>query len=482
MDVRERKVLQVYIKRLMNLIEMHYMQHGIVVRLKLLKIIGNYERIIFQFIVKPGTKVKLIFDRAHDIQTALRIPLFKPFWNHPVICLAVSMYPFQQNSLIKMLTSRAFKQSRMFLPVALGYDMKCEMFFMDLAASPHVMYGGATNSGKSVGLKCLILSLLAKNSVRQVNLILIDVGTDTMESFDGVPHLSCPIVKNIRTGLLVIGTLVEEMERRKDFTSDELRKLPALICIIDEYVSFISDAEKEGLSKALGEAVSLLLQRGRHAKIHLVLAAQNPKSKYMQADTSNITTRIAFKCDNHYTSINILGRTGAENLTGNGSMLFKSNKYPEPIQLQGAFISDDDIRHIISQIKMSHYDMENKFQISNMDEQTPEPQMPMVIASIHPSAKQREEKELADVIMWSLRCRTVSANQMQKSFHMGNKAYEIINKLCEMGLVSEKFANQPREVIVRSADDIPPETVSLLERNGYTLEQVEETLAEQEEC
>lgn len=471
-----------HIKKLMNLIEMHYRHHGIVVRLELLKVIGNYERLIFRFIIKPGTKVNLIFERAHDVQTALRIPLFEPFMNHLSICLAVSKYPFKQNSLMKMLSSHAFQKSRMLLPIALGYDMKCEMFFMDLAMSPHVMYGGATNSGKSIGLKCLILSLLARNSVRKVNLILIDVGTDTMEPFEGVPHLSCPIVKDVQTGCRVISSLVAEMERRKDFTDDELRKVPALICIIDEYISFISDAEDDGLSEDLGTAISLLLQRGRHAKIHLVLAAQNPKSKFMKADTSNITTRMAFRCDNHYTSATILGKKGAESLPGKGAMLFKSNEYPDPIQLQGAFISDNDIMHIVSRIKMSHHDIENKFQIVNMEDQNSSPQIPVDIASDHPSARQKEEKVLADIIIWTLKRNNISANQVQECFRMGNKAYAIADKLCEMGLVSEKFANQPREVLVHSTNDLSPEIVSLLECHGYAMEQIEEAFTDKEEC
>ncbi len=468
------------IKKLMNLIEIHYMYHGIVVKLKLIKVIGNYERMIFQFIVKPGTKVNLIFERAHDIQTALQIPLFEPFMNGLAICLAVSKYPFKQNSLVKMLSSQAFRRSKMLLPVALGYDMKYEMFFMDLAMSPHVMYGGATNSGKSIGLKCLILSLLTRNSVQKVNLILIDVGTDTMELFEGIPHLSCPIVKDVPTGIHAINSLVAEMEHRKGLTNDELRKLPALVCIIDEYISFISDARED--SEDLGTAISLLLQRGRHAKIHLILAAQNPKSKFMKADISNITTRMAFRCDNHYVSAIILGKKGAESLPGKGAMLFKSNEYPNPIRLQGAFILDNDIRHIVSQIKISEHIMENKFQISNMVEKNLGSQIPTDITPLHPTAKQREEKVLADIIMWSLKRDNISANQVQEYFHMGNKAYAIVDNLCKMGLVSEKFSNQPRKVLAHSTNDISPEVVNFLERYGYTMEQIEKTFADKEEC
>lgn len=116
------------IKKLISLIEMHYRCHGIAVQLKLLKVIGNYERMIFRFIVKPGTKVNLIFERAHDVQTALQIPLFEPFRNSLAICLAVSKYPFRQNSLVKMLSSQTFQKNKMLLPIALGYDMKYEMF------------------------------------------------------------------------------------------------------------------------------------------------------------------------------------------------------------------------------------------------------------------------------------------------------------------------------------------------------------------
>lgn len=305
---------------------------------------------------------------------------------------------------------------------------------MDLAASPHIMYGGATNSGKSIGLKCLILSLLTRNPARKANLILIDVGTDTMELFEGVPHLSCLIIKDVRTGIHAINSLVSEMERRKSFTDGELRKLPALICIIDEYISFIADTGEEGLSEDLGTAISHLLQRGRHAKIHLVLAAQNPKNRFMKADISNITTRMAFRCDNYHTSVTILGKKGAESLPGKGAMLFKSNEYPE-----GAFISDNDIKNILFRIKMSKHDIENKFEIGSMKEQNSVPQISLDITSVLPSAKQNEEKLLANIIIWSLKRDNISANQVQEYFRIENKAYAIVNKLCEMGLVTEKW-------------------------------------------
>lgn len=470
------------INKLINLIELHYRHHGIVVRLKLLKVIGNYERMIFRYIINPGTKVNLIFERAHDIQTALQIPLFEPFWNGLAVCLAVSKYPFKQNSLIKMLSSPAFKRSKMLLPLALGYDMQCEMFFMDLAASPHILYGGATNSGKSIGLKCLILSLLTRNPVSKVNLILIDIGTDTMELFEGVPHLSCPIIKDVGAGIHAINALIMEMEHRKSLTDDELRKLPALICIIDEYISFISDTEEDGTSKDLGAAISLLLQRGRHAKIHLVLAAQNPKNGFMKADISNITTRMAFRCDNYHVSATILGKKGAESLPGKGAMLFKSTGYPNPIQIQGAFIPDNDIMHIVSQIKMLTFDTENKFQITNVEGQSQNPQISDDVNSSHTSAKLKEEKMFADIVIWSLKRDTISAEQIQKHFHIGKKAYAIVDKLCEMGLASEKFANQPRKVLSHSVDDMSQEIMGLLARHSYTPAQIEEIFSDKEEC
>ena len=463
------------IKELIRTIEKHYRCHGVNIKLTLQSAVKNCRRYIFQIRLKPGTKINLVFDRASDIGMALQLPLFQPFRDGSSICLAVSKSNVTQNSLLKMLTSLMFRRSRYFLPVAIGYNMRGEMVFADLAEMPHAMYAGTTNSGKSIGLICLILSLIIKRPVKDVNLILFDIGAKTLEPFNDIPHLSYPIIKDADTGIYVIKALVKEMETRIGLDKAELRNLPAIVCVIDEYVSFINNIESKKQAQKLADGISNLLRRGRHAKIYMVLSTQAPTLKNMKVDIGNITTRMAFKCAKYHNSITILGEGGAERLPGKGAMLFQSNDYPNPVYLQGAYISEDEVDRLVDYIKSAEHDLSSKFLIPEYD---PSEQIVQEIEDFEDSDDLHDRtKELADIIMWILERDNVSASQIMNRFSMGNRAYDIVEKLFEMGLITEKFANQPRTVLPRSVENLSEAVVKLLESCGYLREDISNAIS-----
>lgn len=458
------------IKKIAHKIEEHYLYHGVHIKLKLLAKADTSGRLIFRIVLKPGTKANLIFERASDIQMALQMQLFQPFRDGLTLCLAVSKNNVIQNSLMLMLKSRMFWQSRYWLPIAIGYDMRHEMVFDDLAKMPHDMYAGSTNSGKSMGLICLISSLIIKQPVRNVNLLIFDIGANTLGVFNEIPHLSYPIVKDNATGIYVITRLVAEMEERITLSSDELRNLPAVICVIDEFVSFINNINDKKQSKRLADDISDLIRRGRHAKIHMVISTQDPVLKNMQIDLGNVTNRLAFQCAKYHNSIAILGESGAEKLTGKGAMLYKSSEYPNPIHLQGAYISNDEVTGLIEYVKAAEYDSGNKFVIPKLNES----ELPIQICEGVEEVCDGRDEEFARIIIWVLGRERISANQLKQQFPMGNRANNIIERLCKMKIVSEKFANQPRKVMPVCSDDLSPEIVCLLERYGYDIEYIEE--------
>lgn len=457
-------------KKLMQKIVRHYSCHGIHIKLILIAVVGNGERFIFHIKLKPGTKESMIFDRASDIRTALQLPLFQPFKDGLNICLAVSEKPFTQNSLWKMLTSQKFRESKDWLPIALGYDMRCGMIFDDLGKMPHALYAGATCSGKSIGLVCLILSLIFKQPVSKVNLLLFDVGANTMEPFEGIPHLSHPIVKETMMGIHVISSLLDEMERRIELSHEELRKLPAVVCVIDEYVSLIANIQEKKLSHYLANSISNLLRRGRHAKIHMVLATQDPTIKNMKVDVGNITARMAFMCAKYNNSITVLGEGGAEKLPGKGSMLYKSNAHPNPIHLQGAYMSPDEVKRLVARIKSADHDVSNKFLIPEIVPQV----LPQTSESLDdaPIIESRKRNELVDIIMWVLERNTVSASQIRHQFSMGNRVNDIIDRLFEMEIVSGKDANKARKVLPQSVESIPAKATEILAKNGVSMDEI----------
>ncbi len=453
-------------------IERHYNSHGVALKIIKCEIIRGGERYIYTIKLKPGTKESLIFDRAQDIRTALQLPLFQPFREDLLIYIAVSERPSTENSLQKMLENREFHGKGLWLPIALGYDMKGSMCFADLAKFPHSLYGGATNSGKSVGLQSLIVSIVAKQPVNKANLVIIDTGASDLDLFNPLPHLSCPIVKDIETAVKVMLALTSEMKRRAIMPNDELRLLPAIICIVDEYVSLITSMGNTKERKVLTDSISNLLRKGRHSKIHMVLATQESAKQDMLINCNSLNARMAFACSDFYSSRSILGEGGAEKLPGKGAMLFKSLEQPKPLCLQGAFISTEDIKRLILRINSATHNFNNKFVIRESDA----PQIPIVETDVVAQKRLTDNKELSDIIMWALGRKNVSALQIIEQFHMGNRAYDIVDDLCNMGIVGCQFANQPRKVIPQNIEDLSSETLVFLECHGYVSEYIEETI------
>jgi len=462
-------------KKMARKFEKHYASHNAVVKLELLELIGNGERLIFDVKISKGTKESLVFNRASDIRTALELPLFQPFKEGVHIRLAVSERPVTENSLWKMLKSPVFHTRGIWIPIGLGYDLRGKMCFDDLAKFPHALYGGATNSGKTVGLRNLLVSIAVKRSVERVNLIIVDTGASGLDLFDPLPHLSCPIVKDEKTAVRVLFSLIREMERRITLTKDELRLLPAIVCVVDEYISLISkigDGEKYLIS-----AISNLLRRGRHAKIHMVLATQECAKQDMLINRTNLNARMAFACSDFYSSRNILGESGAENLTGKGAMLFKSPRLRNSVYLQGAYMSTEEIGQLIASITSAVHDFSNKFVVPEVDLLQSQPPQNQVWTSENmdnKTSKLNSDKELAGIIIWALGRKTVSALQIKKQFQMDKRADAMVDELFKMNLISEKYSNQPRKVLPTCYDDLSAEVVSFINHHGYSEEQIRE--------
>ena len=453
------------IVKLRHKVEKHYEMHGAPIKVISTEPVRNGERFIFTVKLKAGTKESLIFDRAADIRTALQVPLLQPFKDNMTIKIVISCRPTVENSLCKMLLSPTVRRSDKMIPISLGYNIRGDMFFADLVNLVHVLYAGASGSGKSMGLCCLILSIAYLQSADQVNLIIFDVGANSLTAFKNIPHLAHPIVKDIKTAVHVISELEKEMDRRYKLESDELKSEPAIVSIMDEYISMILNFNNDRKVYGMTDSISNLLRRGRQAKIHMVLAAQDPTVKSMKVDLGNITARIAFMCARFQNSITILGEGGAEKLSGNGAMLFKSGEYPKPIYIQGAYVSQPDVNQLVSIICSRSYDTGRKFviQVADMLESST-----YVSEAIELSmSKMDKQNELANVIIWVLGHEVISASSIKKHYNMGNRVNAIVDKLHDLSIISDKNHNQPRVVLPKSIEDLSDEVIQLLKRYGY---------------
>lgn len=461
------------IKKMARKIENHYQCHGALIRITNYETVKDEKRLIFTVRLLEGTRENLLFDRAKDIKMALQLPLFQPFYEDLQIRIAVSKYPVMGNSLLKMLECPDFRRSRMRVCLPLGYDMRGEKRFYDLASdsAPHTLDGGGSGSGKSVFLRCSIIALTLKYPVSRVNLIIIDCGGNSLDLFHSLPHLSHPIVKDVETSFCVLKSLVDEMERRLSLPIEELKLLPVLAVIWDEYNSTIKNIADNEERKALINVIEDLLRRCRKTKIHIILATQECNKKDMMINMNNLNARIAFCCSDFYNSRSIIGMSGAENLPGKGAMLFKSPEQLKPAYIQGAFISLEDLERQIERITSANHDLSNRFTIC-VESYLQSSELIFKDLSTSPMVS-NNKRELAIIIIWVLGRTRVSKEQIKKMVGMGNRVDGIMDELLKLGIVSDKFANQPRKVLPQSIEDISDQAMAILSANGVSIEEVQ---------
>lgn len=454
-----------FISRLIGAIENCYLSYKVAIKIMRYEIRDNGKRFIFHVLPKNGTKISSIFNLEKEIQVQLGLPLFKPFMDGISVCIAISGNQATENRLSKILQSDSFQKSNKKIPLAIGYDIRGEMYVADLDELKHLLIGGATNTGKTIALYCLIFSIITKQSPDNVNLILVDTGAGDLEIFSDIPHLSCPIVKDEETGIKVILSLFNEMERRKDLSDDELSALPSIVCVVDEFISFVANIGNKDTSKMLINLIHNLLRKGRHTNIHMVLATQDTKVKNLAIDLGNIRARMAFSCGNLSDSVSILGESGAEDLLGNGAMLFKFPGLKKPMYLQGAFLSKEDRKKVITgetfrAMLSDDCEYSNKFKISEISSDTLP--TPALSDGLLDARAFERNKELCDIILWTFTQDNISSHKIQKRFKIGRRADVIVDEMFEKKLVSGKETNKPRIVFPQSTVDVPEDVMKFL--------------------
>jgi S-DNA-T family DNA segregation ATPase FtsK/SpoIIIE len=383
--------------------------------------------------------------------------------------ITVSEYRLKKQDLLSSISSHQRSISRSKLPLIIGHDSMGKLILEDLYALPHLLMGGATSSGKTNALRVLIMGLLMTKSIDKINLIIIDTVTSDLKTFKEIPHLSCPIIDNTLEAIIAIKSLEKKLEQREKLPNG-FQKIPAIVCIIDELESFIASIPNKSDLHATTTSLSNLLRRGRHANIHLIISSQNPTKCNTQIELSNITARIAFKCAKFQESISILGSKGAEKLHGNGELYLVSYSYPDKVFAQSILITDDEIRKIIEYSKKMFYGQRPKFRINldiemrNIDQSN--------IEIVTQPVKDADSHEFVEIIKWVLQHESISALQLIKKFRMSNRAYAIMDKMCELGLIAKKFAKLPRSVLPQCTEDVPVSIMALLEKNGVTKDEV----------
>lgn len=343
------------------------------------------------------------------------------------------------------------------LSVAMGKNIDGSPVYQNIPDMPHALIAGATQSGKSVSINTILISLLLKNSPDNLKLILIDPKKVELSFYNDLPHLVTPVIDDPQIATESLKWAVDEMERRYDVLSKnrcrnikdynnkrasnpKMEKMAYIVIVVDEFNDLIMQCGQEA-----NDAIVRLAQKARACGIHIILATQRPTVDVVSGTIkANITCRIAFRVASDVDSRTILDEIGAENLLGRGDMLIKNNGIP--IRAQGAYISDDEITAICDYIT-SQYEPDFLFTHADLKKK-------LNNQSTAASGKESPGEDKALLYQIALYCvqqDACSINSIQNNFNLGfNRAQRIVNILENMEIVSPKNSTKGREILVDS--------------------------------
>ena len=448
---------------------------------------GKYR---FDVKVLPETKVADIKKHYNDVRLHLKLDTLEIEEEPNGVHIIVSKKRSKDgNKLIGIINSFEYEDAyeTMGLALPFGIDPSGNPVIMDIMDSrtPQAGVSGTTGSGKSTLLKCLLTTIASVYSPQRVNLIVGDYAND-LTPFKNLPHLSHPLINDFDTFLGALQVLKDEMERRTKLEGTiEFGKLSIIVCVFDEFNSFMAEADDKTKIRLATTALSQLLRRGRHAKIHFILAAHNPTKANMHIDLSYMPAKMVFQVSTLTNSLTALGKGGAENLKGNGDMLFKA--YGRIQHLQGAYISDDEVKVILKKVQIDYSRKALGWQLAHKSKFRPRGRYGFTITNealeqkaieiqneqryFLPTNNRRQTTESANdrifagVVAWTLNQEQISINLISESFGVGwRRAKGFMSRLQDLGIVGELDAKLPRKVILHSVEDLPQSVARLLQK------------------
>lgn len=429
---------------------------------------GNGYR--FEVDLKYGTRIENVEKLILTVQFKLKLPVLQIIKEGGKLYFTTAtVRPVSSDkNLEKILKSEKyiseFEKKEIAHPV--GVDFDGNVMICDLVEYPHAMVSGTTKSGKSTALKCLLVSLL-KYSPDKMNFIIADRGAE-LSKFDGLPHLSYPIIYKPEELAYVFLCLKDEMERRNVLRREDepsYLKLPYIVCVIDEFPWFIKEIDRNKRTEKVVEIINDILRFGRNTKIHLVLSIHDPKDEISIIEKGDIPVGLTFQTVNSRKSMNALGGTGADKFSGSGEMNFhyKGKDY----HLQGVYMDDNKIGSVVQYIKGNFSDCESPkgeygFLISGEELEKKEAETDAYIMNFASEEskgnKNEDEKErkFAKVLLWVLSQTSVSANLIQHECNVSNSNASIYyHTLRSLEVLGEVGDLKRRKVLPQSIEEIP---------------------------
>jgi S-DNA-T family DNA segregation ATPase FtsK/SpoIIIE len=426
----------------------------------------------FELEPAPGIKVSKFLALADDLALALKalgVRVEAPIPGKGRIGIEIPNDDREAVVLRELLESREVRKSKGRLVLALGKDIEGDVMVADLTAMPHLLVAGATGSGKTVCIKTILASLLFTKTPEELQLVLVDPKMVELSILNDIPHLITPVVTDPKKAATALNWLISEMEERyrlfaqlrvrnievynesvengeiempeeegvESSSMDLIRKLPYIVCVIDELADLMMLARNE-----VEDAIMRLAQLARAVGIHLIIATQRPSVNVLTGVIkANFPVRIAFQVSSKVDSRCILDEMGAERLIGKGDMLYLPPGTAAPTRIQGAFVSDREMNALISYLK-SQAPPQYRDEIENFGRGG---------EAIEDFASETDEL-LDDAVRVVLETGQASISMVQRRLRVGyTRAARLIDIMELKGIVGPHLGSKAREILVDCA-------------------------------
>jgi len=438
---------------------------------------------LYELIPAAGVKISRIESLQDDIALALKakgIRIIAPMPGKGTVGVEIPNHNPSVVTIRSIINSAKFRDLKAILPLAMGKTISGEVYVDDLAKMPHLLIAGSTGSGKSVGINTIITSLIYRLHPSDVKFVIIDPKKIELSLFKKLrshylavsPDLDEEIITEPNNAVLILKSVELEMENRYDrlaaagvrnltdynerFTSGRLhdskaikhRKIPYLIVVIDELADLMITAAKE-----VEEPIARLAQLARAVGIHLVVATQRPSVDVITGVIkANFPARIAYQVSSKIDSRTILDMNGADQLLGNGDMLYLPSGSPKPQRIQNAFISTDEVERVTNHIgKQKGYSTPFK--------------LPSVLEKkrhANATASVSEDELFEDAAHIVVRHQQGSVSLLQRRLKVGySRAARLIDELEAAGIVGQFDGSKAREVLVETEAELEIKLKSL---------------------
>ncbi len=419
---------------------------------------------VTQYTLKPPTGVKLTKITALENNLSLdlaahSIRMEAPIPGKRAVGIEVPNVKSATVRTSSIMLSREWQQLQSPLGFAIGKDISGTSIVADLAKMPHILVAGQTGSGKSVMINTILTSLLYRNSPADLKLILVDPKQVELKPYDEIPHLLTPVITEPEKCISALKWAVAEMERRYRALAEankrnigeynNLKKeegMPYIVIVIDELADLMMMAARD-----VEALIVRIAQKARAVGIHLVLATQRPSVDVITGlIKANVPARIAFTTASQVDSRTIIDQIGAEKLLGQGDMLLLTSDMPKPKRVQGALISDEETVKVMDFIRMQRppqYDDEVVSQPVQLNGKGG------VVADY--GGQDANDDMWRDAVKVVIENHKASTSLLQRRLRIGyGRAARLIESMEEQGIIGAADGSRPREVLVRSVDEV----------------------------